>query len=225
MKVATLLQLVFVSLLSLSAQASVIPQTFFSLTSDPGDPVGLGQSYFFEPPATHFVVNTPDAPISNISFFVDPGLGFPSSGGFFSSGDVNTPLAVGQYDDASNAPGHPSLDMFVENRFPINPTGWFHIYDLTFTSIGSVQSLAMTFEQHSDGLVPALHGALLVNSTFDLPDTAAVPEPGTLALMFAGFGLLGFTARRKFDRNAKDSHKYSAYLPSPSLIMSPQLAC
>lgn len=209
MKVAALLQLVFASLLSLSAHASIIPQTSLTLTSDQGDPVGLGQSYFFESPSAHIIVNTPAGPISNLSFFVDPGLGFPFSGGFFSSGDVNTPLAVGQYDDASNAPGHPNLNMYVEGRFPTNPTGWFHIYDLTFDSIGLVQSLAMTFEQHSDGLVAALHGALLVNSTFDLPDATAVPEPGTLALMLAGLGLLGFTIKRKSDQSTQDQYRHS----------------
>ncbi|HEY8102504.1 MAG TPA: PEP-CTERM sorting domain-containing protein [Burkholderiaceae bacterium] len=209
MKVATLLQLVLASLLSFGAHASVIPQTFLSLASDPGDPVGLGQSYFFEPPSAHFVVNTPAGPISNLSFFVDPGLGLPQSGGFFSSGDASTPLAIGQYDDASNAPGHPSLNMFVENRFPINPTGWFHIYDLTFTSIGAVQSLAMIFEQHSDGIIPALRGTFLFNSNFDLPEVVAVPEPATLALMFAGLGLIGLTIKRKSDRSAQGRYRYS----------------
>lgn len=224
MKVATLLQLAFVSLLSFGAHASVIPQTFLSFTSDPGDPVGLGQSYFFEPPSTHFVANTPAGPISNLSFFVDPGLGLPSSGGFFSSGDVNTPLAVGQYDDASNAPGHPRLEMFVENRFPINSTGWFHIYDLTLDSIGSVQSLAVTFEQHSNGIAPALRGALWINSTIDAPDLGAIPEPGTWALMLVGLGLLGFTVRRKSNRSIGGRHNYSACSSSQSLVM-PRLAC
>jgi hypothetical protein len=211
MRVATLLQFAFACLLSIAAHASVIPQTYLSFTSDAGDPVGLGQSYYFAPPAGHLVVNTTAAPISGIGFFFDPGLGLPWSGGSFLSGASDTQLAVGQYDATSSASGQPHLDLYVEDRGAINPTGWFHIYDLTFDAIGLVQTLAVTFEQHSNGLAPALHGALLVNSTFDLPDSTAVPEPASWTLMLAGLLLIGFTANRKLNRSAHRQVRYAEY--------------
>jgi hypothetical protein len=115
---------------------------------------------------------------------------------------------VGDFDDASSAPGHPGLSLYVEDRGATNPTGSFHIYDLTFDSIGLVRTLAVTFEQHSNGLAPALHGALLVNSTFDLPSTVDVPEPGTWTLMLAGLGLIGWSAKRNAKQGAYSQIKY-----------------
>ena len=198
MKTATILPLALASLISISAHASVLPQTFLSFSSDPGDSIGQGHSYFFTPPSGHLVVNTSPTPISSISFFYDPGLGFPWSGGFFSSGRPGTALTVGQYNNAqwngSSSNGEPGLNLYVENRGSNHTSGSFHIYDLTFNALGLVNSLAATFEQHSDGSAGALHGALWVNSLATVP--VSVPEPASYTLLLAGLALLSTVARK-----------------------------
>jgi PEP-CTERM motif-containing protein len=107
---------------------------------------------------------------------------------------------VGQYDDAlwngGSVAGHPGLNLYVENHFSGNTAGSFRIYDLTFDSIGMVNSLAVTFDQYSDGNTAGLHGALWVNSLVDVPPAYTVAEPATYLLMFTGLGLLGFAVRK-----------------------------
>jgi len=52
-------------------------------------------------------------------------------------------------------------------------------------------NIYLVAEQIQDGIIPPNAASQLIVLT------AAVPEPGTWAMLFAGLGLLGFTARRK----------------------------
>ena len=70
-------------------------------------------------------------------------------------------------------------------------SGWFHTsYDFVATSATETLSFL------GYGNLPVPPFALLDGVTFT-PDTNAVPEPATWAMMLAGFGAVGFAARRR----------------------------
>jgi hypothetical protein len=186
-----------------SIAAGADPQTYLSIKSDAGDPVGLGQTYFFSPPGGIFVINV-NTEHSSLSFSIDqPVLPPPPQWfGNFSSSDPMTALAIGQYDGAESPgtpnSGHPGLGINYGSIQTGGKAGSFHIYDIAFTN-GVVDRLAVTFDQYSNGSSAGLHGALWYNSAVSL---AAVPEPETYATLLAGLGLLGIVNRRRMKKGA-----------------------
>ena len=83
----------------------------------------------------------------------------------FSSLAMGQPLAVGRYDNAmyhgSESPGRPGLTISGDSRGCDSVTGWFEIESIAGGPVnGTFTELTATFEQHCEGLTPALRGCI-----------------------------------------------------------------
>jgi hypothetical protein len=178
-----------------------------SYQSQPGDPVGRGQTFDYtytpanQTPNGGFSIN-----YSPYNYSLDLGMvsGDPSKNTYtnliFSTLQLGTPLQVGTYTDALQyqlfQPGHPGLDVGFQNREAETLTGSFTVNSLSyFTNSSNVRVLGsfdVNFEQHAEGMTAALLGHLVYQNT------SVVPEPSSLALCgIAGLSGLGYAWRRR----------------------------
>ncbi|MDB5933914.1 MAG: sorting protein [Massilia sp.] len=95
--------------------------------------------------------------------------------------------------------------LHIQDNLFLGSTGW----EMTFTTPGGFTGLSLISDTFVPGLTYSLNAGTIVvdwagdvtppfhtyNAIFDV--TAAVPEPATYGMLLAGFGLLGFAARRK----------------------------
>ena len=137
--------------------ASVPTATALVLDSDAGDYIGQGQLYDIEPA---FGGGSGTA-----------GLIMMEVSGWFLNfrGPDGEALTTGSYEDAQRAfgaePGYPGLDVYGQGRGCNQLTGRFQILQApTFDGAGTLTAFAADFEQHCEGLVPALRGAVRINS-------------------------------------------------------------
>ena len=183
---------------SVGASAQYVHLT---LQSQPGDFIGQGQNYdilYTPTPGDYFFVgasnnssvfpNAPDTVAITVSQFEkDPDNLLLLS---FSTRELGTPLVPGTYTDAQRFPfeatGHPGLDCEFDHRGSNALTGSFTVTDLTYTITSSnafvLNAFDASFEQHSEGAVPALFGQVSYRDTGNAP----VPEASTTV----SFGLL-----------------------------------
>ena len=187
-----------------------------TLQSQPGDLIGLGRNYdiLYTPTSNdYFYVGAsnnskvfPDAPdtiaVSASQFGKDPDNDFSLS---FSTRELGTPLVPGTYTDAQRFPfeatGHPGLNCDFNGLGSETLTGSFTITDLTYTITHSntfiVNAFDASFEQHSEGAVPALFGQVSYRDTGNAP----VPEASTTVsfglLLALGLGDAVIAARKK----------------------------
>jgi hypothetical protein len=141
------------------------------MNSDPGDWVGGGEIYRFDP-AT---IISEDA-ATPIYLRFQPGDGlinfFPVEG---------QTLAPGHYDVPSWPPynsGYLSISGFGRG---CNPVGWFDILEgPTFDLDGKLLRVAIDFEQRCDGAIPRLRGSLRFHSTMPVADV--LPPDGKITL-------------------------------------------
>jgi len=168
-----------------SAVLAVVPsfstaQTFLSLDSQPGDYIGQGMNQTFTPADGAFVVqklsngvevsfNTPNYS-SNWTLFFGPASGLT--------------LSRGEYEGAQrfafHAPPKPGMDVFGDGRGCNTITGRFLVSYISFASNGSIQSLALDFEQHCEGAVPALFGSVRYNSSVTAVPRVSVADNSLL---------------------------------------------
>jgi Calx-beta domain len=66
---------------------------------------------------------------------------------------------------AFHAPPKPGMDVFGDGRGCNTITGRFLVSYISFNGNGTIQSLALDFEQHCEGAVPALFGSVRYNSS------------------------------------------------------------
>lgn len=140
------------------------PTTFFSYTSDPGDPVGGGQARSFSLVDAKFMAWThASAPAVNIS------LQAPVIPTFFWNLNFQSPAGVrlqtGAYTGATRypfqAPGVPGLS--VTGGLGCNTlTGSFTVLEASYGLQGEVLRFRATFEQHCEGITPALRGEIRI---------------------------------------------------------------
>ena len=185
-------------------------ETYLAIQSDPGDPIGLGESYYFDLSDHNFFCGLypgtsplPVGPVPNYQLVVVNVLSKPPVTPLknfwtfdFSSVYVSPTLTIGDYPDAEaypyQSPGHPSLNLETDNGS--NPLqlfdliGSFHVYQADFTN-PSDPHFAVDFEIHDNGGTPALRGQLRVDSDY------VVPEPTTATLLL--LGMLGCGCRRR----------------------------
>jgi hypothetical protein len=134
---------------------------------DPGDYVTGGVTYH---------VTSADASVSARGSFL-PGLAVLSGLQVFASAELDgvghfwdillgapsgTPLAPGTYEGTARFPSTdmPLLDVGGDGRGCNTATGSFDLDDVAVSRYGAVDRLAVSFEQHCEGGVPALRGSL-----------------------------------------------------------------
>ncbi len=150
-----------------------------TMTSDPGDYIGGGQTYNYTNQTGTFGVSTygKDLMVS----YNDPG--YVNSWDLEIGGPEFGPLQLGTYTGATRAafrgPTEPGLDVSGNGRGSNTLTGSFVIKKIIYGANGTVVSLWATFEQHSEGAVPALRGEIKYN--VDSTATPVNQAPATYA--------------------------------------------
>jgi hypothetical protein len=140
-----------------------------TLESDAGDWVGQGQTYSLATPDAGFATHSDGTTVQLLANTWDLKFAAP----------VGQRLLPGTYPGATRAPfrnaGEPGLEISSETRGCNTVDGDFTVLEATYGPYGYLQSFHATFEQHCDGLQPALRGEINVTS-------APAPEPVAVRL-------------------------------------------
>ena len=152
-------------LLAASPRLAAAGSTFLSMTSDPGDYVGGGQTYFLTPQDGTITVTGSQA--SGVTFAFD---NFPTAfwGINFVPPAAET-IAPGMFEGATRwpfqSPTEPGLDVSGMGRGCNRLAGRFVVLEAVFGPNGDVTSFAADFEQHCELATPALFGSVRYNSS------------------------------------------------------------
>jgi len=152
--------------------AAGTPQTFLILNSQKGDYIGQGQYQKF---------TTSDGTFSAQSTYRG-GVEFSFQGGnsnwtlFFGPPDADK-FVRAEYEGiqrfAFHSPGKPGMDVSGDGRGCNTDAGRFLLTDIAIAPDGTIERLAIDFEQHCEGATPALYGSVRFNS-----GVGAVPRFG-----------------------------------------------
>jgi hypothetical protein len=118
----------------------------------------------------------------------------------FSTDMLGSPLTVGTYEDAERSafasPGHPGLDLGRDGSGFNTLNGRFEVFEITRAPNGSFLSFAASFEIFDFAPIghPSVAGRVWYNSDYGI---GAVPEPESVAMLFAGLGLISLFAGNK----------------------------
>jgi len=145
--------------------SSFAGQNILYYSSQTGDGIGQGQEVRFTGADGTFSVNSyPNTLGAN---FNTPGW---THWWFLNIGTANgAALQAGAYEAAERAPsgGHPQLDFYGDGRGCNDLTGRFDVLEIVRDASGAVTQLALNWELHCEGRVPALFGQYRYNS--DVP--------------------------------------------------------
>jgi hypothetical protein len=138
-------------------------ETFYSFVSDPGDFVGNGQSGSFSPETSSFASSQSNDGNHFAAFL------FPFAGGFWMldfAAPAGQPLAPGVYENATRWPFQaasvPGLAVFGNGVGCNTLNGRFEVLEASFGPAGYVERFHATFEQHCEGIEPALRGEIKI---------------------------------------------------------------
>jgi hypothetical protein len=174
--------------LSVGAARPAVAQITAQLTmhSEAGDYIGGGQDHSYDSTNAVFSAWAYDHTGDGLGDFVTLALHTPDWSHWwylsFATNRLGTNLTPGSYGDAQRAsfadPGHPGLDVTGDGRGCNTLTGSFTIEEAVFDySSGSPQLIrfAASFEQHCEGMTPALTGRIsfVDNSDHSVPTTTA----------------------------------------------------
>jgi hypothetical protein len=127
------------------------------LESDPGDWVGAGRAYQYT--HTDAIIT-----VTNIGRFLSLSIeGTEWWLGRFDGPDSLSQLTPGMYANVTRYPFHDravgGLDWGGESRGCNTLTGWFAVDSVVYLD-GTLDFIDLRFEQHCEGLAPALHGTI-----------------------------------------------------------------
>ncbi|HXK24310.1 MAG TPA: PEP-CTERM sorting domain-containing protein [Myxococcota bacterium] len=196
----------FLALWVVPISASAIPVARLQLWSDPGDPIGHGQTYdllYETPPDSVGATLRGYSTLSEIELYLTKD-GFQTSLAF-STANLGVPLQPRiTYTDAQaypyESPGHPGLSIGFHALTPDTLTGQFTIDEASFVlgpPVGTLLSLVADFEIHDSGNPPALHGHIEYR-------LSGIPEPTSGSLL--ALGLAGIAARRRAAFEVSNAH-------------------
>ena len=160
-----------------TARASSVAavQGSLTMTSDPGDWVGQGQSYSLVTPDATFLTHGDATYYDGNMLTVQvsgPGqwwyLAFQAPTGQTLTPGVTYANAIRGVQSSPPPGSQPRLDVSGDGRGCNTLTGTFTVVDVTYGPYGYLQSFHVTFEQHCEGVAAALHGEL---------DVVAPPAP------------------------------------------------
>lgn len=132
--------------------------------SDSGDWVGQGQNFLYTSPPAEIDVITDNPTLSEGHATI--GVFQPNAEWY---GDLQVPdglheLRVGYYPDVArypfHDPGRGGFDWSGNHNGCNNVSGWFVIDAVRYDDVGKLTALDARFEQHCEGVTPALHGAI-----------------------------------------------------------------
>lgn len=157
----------------------------YTYTATTSDLSGTGATGFYGAGSTANPFLSTNYALDTITF-----SGFSSGvravGGNFFGSDINGFYAAGSV----TVTGFDATSNSVRTIAPTSATaGSF----LGFVSSGPMTSLTVSAVQGSSALWPTVDNLTLAS----VAPVAAVPEPGTVALLFAGLGLVGLASRRR----------------------------
>ena len=133
-----------------------------TLNSDPGDYIGQGKNYVYKDVDSTFQYSTNfdrgiTVSITNSTTRWTLDLAAPGS----------VRIEPGVYEQASRFPFQPAdkpgLNFSGNGRGCNTLTGKFKVSEVSYDTEGTLTSLSATFEQHCEGNVAALHGAINYN--------------------------------------------------------------
>ncbi len=161
-------------------------QSSLTMTSQPGDFIGQGQTYNFN--ATNSTITAKSLWIGGIPSTVEVNV---SASGQSWTLDFAAPspdsLVAGIYTGATRYPyqaaGVPGLDVSGDGRGANTLTGQFTVTQAVFDASGNIVSFAASFVQYSDGSSASLSGQVNFNFTNNLPNGVLAndtdPQPST----------------------------------------------
>lgn len=169
----------FVCLFSYAACASTAT-TYLYLNSQPGDYIGQGIKQTFTAADGTFTVSN-GASTVNVTFN-------SSDNSQWWTLDFGSPqsmkFARGQYVGAQRtpfrSPTRPGIDVSGDGRGCNTDAGQFLVSDFALALDGAVARLAVDFEQHCEGALPALYGSLRYNSSVSAAPRLGIGKAYTL---------------------------------------------
>jgi hypothetical protein len=154
--------------------------TSLYIESDVGDPMENGQTFLLTTAEAEFTAQK----TSDNGVFVWVHVPYSHQVSLLFSPPGNQLLNRGTYSNVAYYPQPGQSRLIVEDNFGISydVTGWFEINQIVFGSGGEVLQFWATFEQHVNGAIPGLRGAIRFNSDLAEPPVR-IQAPGGLAVL------------------------------------------
>ncbi len=167
--------------------ADQAPRTLLYFESQPGDPIGQGETRLLDatqtPPPGMAITLTPSVwmpsdSVTGASIGIQATVdGVPGFVDFFIlrlQAPWGATLAPGHYEEATRFPGTaiPGLDFSGYGVGCNSLTGRFDVLEAVYDAVGVVMRFAANFEQHCEGAAPALRGQVRYNSRVPLGSAA-----------------------------------------------------